>query len=95
MHDPMSLFAFDEHNIFIPMVVLEELDHAKRGLSEVNRNVRQVSRFLDDIIRNADRNTINEGLPLSNAELVQKQSGHLYFQTHQFDTFCQKICRVI
>ena len=50
MHDPGAMFRFQEHDIYIPMVVLEELDAAKKGLSELSRNVRQVSRFLDDII---------------------------------------------
>ena len=50
MHDPTALFRFQEHNLFIPMIVLEELDHAKKGLSEVARNVRQVNRFLDELI---------------------------------------------
>jgi PhoH-like ATPase len=45
MHDPAALFHFQEHNIFIPMVVLEELDHGKLGITDVARNVRQVSPF--------------------------------------------------
>jgi len=53
MHDPASLFRFQEHDIFIPMVVLEELDRAKKGLSEVARNARQASRFFDDLIGSA------------------------------------------
>ncbi len=48
MHDPTAIFRFAEHDIFLPMVVLEELDRAKKGTSEVARNVRQVSRFLDE-----------------------------------------------
>jgi PhoH-like ATPase len=87
MHDPASIFRFQEHNIFIPMVVLEELDHAKKGLSDVSRNVRQVSRFLDDLIRDADQQTINDGLPLSRIEHAPSgeanQIGRLYFQTRQ------------
>jgi PhoH-like ATPase len=55
MHDPAAIFRFQEHDIFIPMIVLEELDHAKKGLTEVARNARQVSRFLDELIRNAQR----------------------------------------
>src|SRR4051812_9525171 len=47
MHDPMSLFRFDEHDIFLPMVVLEELDGHKKGTTEVARNARQASRSLD------------------------------------------------
>src|SRR5512144_966784 len=50
MHDPTALFRFQEHDIHLPMMVLEELDRAKKGLSEVARNVRQVSRFLDELI---------------------------------------------
>ena len=47
MHDPTALFRFEEHDVLLPMMVLEELDAAKKGLSEVARNVRQVSRFID------------------------------------------------
>jgi len=87
MHDPTSIFRFQEHNVFIPMVVLEELDHAKKGLSDVSRNVRQVSRFLDELIRDADQKSINDGLPLSKIEigtnLDSELSGRLYFQTRQ------------
>jgi PhoH-like ATPase len=87
MHDPTALFRFQEHNIFIPMIVLEELDHAKKGLSDVSRNVRQVSRFLDELIRDADQQSINDGLPLSLIEKTssseQNLEGRLYFQTRQ------------
>ena len=84
MHDAMSLFAFDEHNVFIPMVVLEELDHAKKGLSEVSRNVRQVSRFLDELIKGADKESINEGLLLSSIQYSSNnQDGRLFLQTRQ------------
>ena len=86
MHDPASIFRFQEHNVFIPMVVLEELDHAKKGLSDVSRNVRQVSRFLDELIRDADQHSINEGLPLSRIEHGANEldpNGRLYFQTRQ------------
>ena len=65
MHDPTALFRFDEHDIFLPMVVLEELDKGKKGLSEVSRNVRQVSRFLDSLLEQAASNeAINSGIPL-------------------------------
>lgn len=88
MHDPASIFRFQEHNLFIPMVVLEELDHAKKGLSDVSRNVRQVSRFLDELIQDADQQTINDGLPLSRIEHGPngnniEQPGRLFFQTRQ------------
>ena len=86
MHDPAAIFRFQEHDIFIPMVVLEELDHAKKGLTEIARNVRQVSRFLDELIKDANQQTLNDGLPLSRIEHgpkieAAKDMGRLYFQT--------------
>jgi len=87
MHDPAALFHFQEHNIFIPMIVLEELDHAKRGVTEVARNVRQVSRFIDDLLKDTDQDDIKEGLPLSQLQSSgQKENaldGRLFFQTRQ------------
>ena len=84
MHDPASLFRFQEHDVFIPMVVLEELDHAKKGVSEVARNVRQVSRFIDEIINDAAADDINNGLELNSARTLNgnvEPSGRLYLQT--------------
>ena len=49
MHDPTSLFRFEEHDIYVPMMTLEELDSNKKGMSEVARNARQASRSLDEI----------------------------------------------
>ncbi|HOE42691.1 MAG TPA: PIN domain-containing protein [Rhodoferax sp.] len=47
LHDPTCLFRFEEHDIFLPMIVLEELDAHKKGMTEVARNGRQTSRSLD------------------------------------------------
>jgi len=44
LHDPMCLFRFEEHDIYLPMIVLEELDGHKKGMTEVARNARQTSR---------------------------------------------------
>ncbi|MFN0164737.1 MAG: PIN domain-containing protein, partial [Burkholderiales bacterium] len=49
MHDPTSLYRFEEHDIYLPMATLEELDNHKKGMTEVSRNARQASRFLDEI----------------------------------------------
>ena len=86
MHDPAAIFRFDEHDIYLPMVVLEELDHHKKGLSEPARNVRQVSRFLDEIMRDADKAQIDGGLPIPTALLAtgsdkRPPSGKIFFQT--------------
>jgi len=87
MHDPTAIFRFEEHDIYIPMTVLEELDAHKKGLSEASRNVRQVSRFLDDMMRDATKEQIDRGLPLPNefsGNHGQKPStGRLFFQTRQ------------
>ena len=49
MHDPNAIFRFKEHHIYLPMVVLEELDAAKKGVTEVARNVREVSRIAETV----------------------------------------------
>ncbi len=88
MHDPAALFRFQEHHVFIPMIVLEELDHAKKGLSDVARNVRQASRFLDELVKGCDQNMIEKGLPLSRIEHTPNGSdnnGRLFLQTRQLN----------
>ena len=62
MHDPTAIFRFEEHDVFIPMIVLEELDAGKKGLSEAARNVRQVSRFLDELMADATKAQIDKGI---------------------------------
>ncbi|MBK1630758.1 phosphate starvation-inducible protein PhoH [Thiohalocapsa halophila] len=86
MHDPTSIFRFKEHDIFLPMVVLEELDAAKKGVSEVARNVRQVSRFLDQLMQDADKAEIDAGLPIQpfgdyGTGFTEPPAGRLFFQT--------------
>ena len=79
MHDPMSLFRFEEHDIFLPMIVLEELDGHKKGTTEVARNTRQASRTLDALaaIKGAD---LSKGLTLD-ATGHHEAGGKLLFQT--------------
>jgi PhoH-like ATPase len=90
MHDPTAIFRFEEHDIYLPMVVLEELDAHKKGLSEAARNVRQVSRFLDDMMRDATKEQIDRGLPLpsgySGNHGQKPSSGRLFFQTRQLSS---------
>jgi len=84
MHDPTALFHFEEHDIFLPMVVLEELDHGKKGLSEVSQNVRQVSRFLDELMLQIDDpEDISLGIPLPSVGSDDQPHGRLFFQTTQ------------
>lgn len=91
MHDPTALFRFEEHDIFLPMVVLEELDAGKKGLSETARNVRQVSRFLDELLHNHSHAEIEKGLslPSAPARLASGEPasyGRLFFQTQPANT---------
>ena len=87
MHDPTAIFRFEEHDVYIPMVVLEELDAHKKGLSEAARNVRQVSRFLDEMMRGVSKEQIDCGLQLpsgySGNHGKKPSTGRLYFQTRQ------------
>ncbi len=80
MHDPSSLFRFEEHDVYLPMMTLEELDDHKKGMSEVARNARQVSRSLDALVGDMAGGSIEEGIPLS--KLGNKEArGRLFFQT--------------
>lgn len=78
MHDPSSLFRFEEHDVFLPLITLEELDNHKKGMSEVARNARQVSRSLDALV--ADLDSLSDGIPLSRLGNREAQ-GRLFLQT--------------
>ena len=83
LHDPICLFRFEEHDIFLPMVVLEELDGHKKGMTEVARNARQTSRTLDALAANPDAD-ITRGLPLHTTGHSDAR-GNLLFQTEPLD----------
>ena len=83
MHDPMSLFRFEEHDVFLPMIVLEELDGHKKGMTEVARNARQASRSLDSLAAALGAD-MSQGLPLNATGFVEA-SGKLFFQTQPLD----------
>lgn len=71
IHDPNALLRFDEHNVVIPMVVLEEMDKIKRGMDEIARNVREVSRTLDAL--SGDQENLDDGFELAGG-------GRLFFE---------------
>ena len=79
MHDPMCLFRFEEHDIFLPMIVLEELDSHKKGMTEVARNARQTSRLLDALAATHGAD-IAAGLQLDSTG-YKGATGKLFFQT--------------
>jgi PhoH-like ATPase len=79
MHDPTSLFRFEEHDIFLPIMTLEELDNNKKGMTEVARNARQASRYLDEIVSSAEAR-IAEGISLKRHD-ADSATGRLFLQT--------------
>ena len=79
MHDPTSLFRFDENDVYLPIATLEELDSHKRGLSDVARNARQASRFLDEIVSGKVAD-IKAGLIIKTKD-GQAAKGRLFLQT--------------
>ncbi|WP_076998749.1 PhoH family protein [Variovorax sp. KK3] len=83
LHDPMCLFRFEEHDIFLPMIVLEELDGHKKGTTEVARNGRQASRTLDALAA-AQGADMGKGLKLDSTG-HRESGGKLFFQTNPLD----------
>jgi PhoH-like ATPase len=81
MHDPSCLFRFEEHDIYLPMVTLEELDNNKKGMTEVARNARQASRNLEEIVGHQLTSCLEDGCPLS-INGNKHVSGRLFLQTH-------------
>ncbi|MFP4146255.1 MAG: PhoH family protein [Halorhodospira sp.] len=79
VHDPTALFQFEEHDVCLPSAVLEELDAAKEGLSEVARNARQASRFLDALLTGHPPGALGDGLPLGSGA-PGEASGRLFFE---------------
>ncbi len=87
MHDPTSLFRFEEHDVYLPILTLEELDNNKKGMTEVARNARQVSRFLDDLVTSVGDggDAISKGIPLS-TKSSGAATGRLFLQTEAIST---------
>ncbi|CAG0910764.1 unnamed protein product, partial [Cyprideis torosa] len=69
-----NMYGRQEHDVFLPMVVLEELDKGKKGVSEVARNVRQVSRFLDELIKAEEDQSLSQGVSLD--------ANHIFSNSH-------------
>jgi PhoH-like ATPase len=94
IHDPTAIYRFAEHDVLLPMVVLEELDVLKKGMSEPARNARQASRFLDRLMQDKSHAQIESGLDLPHlmrgaaddaADPQGKPPGRLFFQTQTFE----------
>ena len=68
LHDPESLFSFEDNAIVLPLSVIEELDRIKRRSDEVGRNAREVSRRLDELRM---KGRLSEGVGLANGGSVR------------------------
>lgn len=87
MHDPTAIYHFQEHDIYLPMVVLEELDRHKNGISEVARNVRQTNRMLVELMSGTTHAEVVAGIKIPSF-ITNKQvssSGRLFFQTDDLE----------
>lgn len=88
MHDPSAIHRFGRHDLYLPMIVLEELDAHKKGMAETARNVRQVSRIIDSLLKGRIGKEISAGIPLQdtiNSDGDSKNPGSLFLQTESVD----------
>src|SRR5689334_13780724 len=88
MHDPTCLFRFEEHDIYLPILTLEELDAHKKGMTEVARNARQASRFLDELVTTyagPGAEGIVSGIPLDEKS-SGAATGRLFLQSEPIST---------
>lgn len=73
LHDPKSIFSFEDNDVVIPIVVIEELDKFKKGVDEVGRNARQVSRILDEY---RQKGKLSQGVPLEGGGSLRVELNH-------------------
>src|SRR5690349_6311403 len=74
IHDPRAILQFDEHEVVIPIFVLEEIDQFKKDASELGRNAREVARMLDAMREGGAR--LSEGVSLPNGGTLRVAAGH-------------------
>lgn len=68
IHNPQSMFAFEENRVVIPIVVIEEIDHFKKGIDEKSRNARQIGRYLDGL---RTQGSLQEGVKTPKGGTIQ------------------------
>lgn len=81
LHDPNALFKFQEHDVFLPFAVLEELDKHKSGLQDINRNARQSIRLLGELLKDGN---LSKGFSLSMGG-TEAATGRIFFQDQMVD----------
>nr|WP_090887838.1 PhoH family protein [Evansella caseinilytica] len=86
LQDPLAIYAFDQNEVIIPAVVLEEVDSKKRNMDEVGRNARYVARMIDEL---REKGKLHEGVPLLNGGSLRVELNHRSFEkmkAHFFET---------
>jgi len=73
LHDPKAIFSFEDNDVVIPIVVIEELDKFKKGVDEIGRNARQVSRILDEYRL---KGKLSQGVPLDKGGNLRVELNH-------------------
>ncbi|WP_243354485.1 PhoH family protein [Bacillus litorisediminis] len=86
LQDPYSIFSFEDNEVVIPAVVLEEVDSKKRYMDEIGRNARQVSKLIDSLRQNGK---LHEKIPLENGGTLRIELNHRSFQQLQ-EIFIEK-----
>lgn len=81
LHDPHSIFAFQDNDVVIPAIVLEEIDSKKRNADEIGRNARYVARLLDDL--REKKGHLHDGVELDSGGRLKVELNHRCFTRTQ------------
>ncbi len=74
LHEPLAIYSFQEHDVVVPMTVLEELDRIKDSKRDVARDARVAIRALEALFKEATPDVISEGIPINRDK---EQTGHI------------------
>lgn len=83
LHDPRAIFSFEDNEVIIPAIVLEEIDSKKRNADEIGRNARWVSRLLDGL---RGKGRLHDGVKLEKGGSLKVEMNHKSFSRMQ-ETF--------
>lgn len=86
LHDPYAFFNFQEHDVLIPMTVLEELDHIKDRNKDVSRDARIAIRTLENVLQDVAPEQMVAGVPLSTNEEVGPSGKLIILNDHHIAT---------
>lgn len=78
LHDPMSIYNFEDNEVIIPAVVVEEVDEKKRYQDEIGRNARHIARLLDDLRK---KGKLNDGVDLGNGGKLKIELNHISMES--------------